>query len=329
MAREVVVITGASAGVGRATAQRFASQGATVVVLARSQDGLNGAVADIEAAGGKGLAIPVDVSDFAQVEAAAEKVEAELGPIDIWINCAMVTIFSPFHELQPDEYRRATEVTYLGAVHGTMAALKRMRPRNRGVIVQVGSALSYRAIPLQAVYCGAKFAIRGFTDSVRAELIHDKSAIHITMVQLAAHNTPQFDWARFRLPQRPQPVPPIFQPEVAAEAIEWSAHHRRRELWVGFSSLKTIIGTLLLPSLADRMAGKQAWSGQLDKKSPASEAPADDNLYHPLPGDRGAHGRFNDKARSHSWELWLAIHRGKVAIGVMIVIILCLFAWLS
>ena len=331
MAREVVVITGSSAGVGRATAQRFARQGAAVALLARGPDGLAGAVADIQAAGGVALAIPVDVSDSAQVEAAAERIEKELGPIDIWINCAMVTIFSPFHQLTPDEYRRSTEVTYLGTVYGTMAALKRMRSRNRGTIVQVGSALAYRAIPLQSVYCGAKFAIRGFTDSVRTELIHDKSAIHITMVQLAAFNTPQFDWARVKMKHQPQPIPPIFQPEIAAEAIEWSAHHRRRELWVAFPALKTIVGTTLFPSLADRMAAKQAWSGQFDKKAPPPAAAHSDNLYEPVAGDHGAHGRFDQQARTSSWELWMAIHRRTVGIGLVLalVVITCLVVLLA
>src|SRR5688572_9441592 len=231
MKREVVVITGASAGVGRATAIRFASQGAAVAVLARGEEGLAGTVKDIERAGGTGLAIQVDVADAAQVGAAATQVEALLGPIDIWINNAMATVFSPFVQITPEEFRRATEVTYLGTVYGTQSALKRMRARRRGAIVQVGSALAYCAIPLQSAYCGAKFAVRGFTDAVRTELIHDGIPIRISMVQLAAFNTPQFDWARHRLSARPQPVPPVFQPETAARAIEWAAHHRKRELW--------------------------------------------------------------------------------------------------
>lgn len=328
MAREVVVITGASAGVGRATAQRFARQGAAIAVLARGQDGLDGTVKEIHAAGGTALAIAVDVADSAQVEAAAERVERELGPIDVWINCAMVTLFSPFQEITPDEYKRATEVTYLGTVYGTMAALKRMRVRNRGTIVQVGSALAYRAIPLQSAYCGAKFAIRGFTDSIRTELIHDQSAIHITMVQLAAFNTPQFDWARIKLKHQPQPVPPIFQPEIAAEAIEWSAHHRRRELWVAFPSLKTIVGTLLFPGFTDRLAARQAWAGQFDQNAPPPQPSRKDNLFQPVPGDHGAHGRFDQRARTSSWELWMAIHRRTIGLALGALLI-CLVASLA
>ena len=244
---EVVVITGASAGVGRAAVRRFAREGAYIGLVARGTDGLEAARAEVEARGGKALVLPADVADAAQVEAAAEKAEAELGPIDIWVNDAMTTIFAPFLEITPEEYRRATEVTYLGAVYGTMAALKRMVSRDRGTIVQVGSALAYRSIPLQAPYCGAKAAIRGFTDSIRTELVHRKSKVHLTMVQMPALNTPQFGWCATKLPNHPQPVPPIFQPEVAADAIYFAAHSRRRELYVGHSTVMAILGNKLAP----------------------------------------------------------------------------------
>jgi Short-chain dehydrogenases of various substrate specificities len=254
--KEVVVITGSSAGVGRATAHRFARDGASIALLARGSKALDGAAQELREMGCKVLAVPVDVSDADQVEAAAERIEQEFGPIDIWINAAMATIFAPVSEITAAEFRRATEVTYLGTVHGTMSALKRMRPRNRGKIVQVGSALAYRAIPLQSAYCGAKFAIRGFTDALRVELMHEKSEVGVTMVQLSAFNTPQFQWGRTRLPRRPQPVPPIFQPEVAAEGIHYAAHHQRRELWVGYPAVKAIIGNGLVPWLADRILAK-------------------------------------------------------------------------
>ncbi|MFO1434602.1 MAG: SDR family oxidoreductase [Candidatus Competibacteraceae bacterium] len=305
---EIVVVTGASAGVGRATAQEFGRQGAKVALLARGRDGLEGARREIEAAGGQAMVIPTDVADPDQVEAAAAQVEREWGPIDIWVNDAMVTIFAPIKALGPAEFKRSTEVTYLGTVYGTMAALKRMLPRNRGTIVQVGSALSYRAIPLQAPYCGAKFAIRGFTDSLRSELLHDRSRVHVTMVQLSAFNTPQFDWSRSYLPNKLQPVPPIFQPEVAARAIVWAAHHRRREVWVGWPAVKAILGNKLLPWLGDRVLAHEGYRGQ------QTDQPADldrrDNLFEPLPGDFGAHGRFDARARSFSWQLWASLNRG-------------------
>ncbi|HLK42485.1 MAG TPA: SDR family oxidoreductase, partial [Thermoleophilia bacterium] len=249
--REIVVVTGASAGVGRATAHAFARRGARVGLIARGREGLDQAAAEVERLGGEALVLPADVADPDQVEAAAEAVEEQFGPIDVWINDAMATVFAPLLEITPDEFRRATEVTYLGTVHGTMSALRRMIPRDRGTVVQVGSALAYRAIPLQSAYCGAKFAIRGFTDSIRTELRHDHSSVWLTMVQLPAVNTPQFEWCRTRLPNHPQPVPPIFEPEVPAEAVYWAAHHRRRELTVGGSALKAIWGNRLSPRLAD------------------------------------------------------------------------------
>ncbi len=312
---EVVVITGSSAGVGRATAQRFARDGARVALLARASQALDGAAAELRAAGGEVLAIPVDVADAAQVELAAERVEQELGPIDIWINAAMATIFAPVSEITAAEFRRATEVTYLGAVHGTMSALKRMRPRNRGKIVQVGSALAYRAIPLQSAYCGAKFAIRGFTDALRVELMHEKSKVSVTMVQLSAFNTPQFQWGRTKMPRRPQPVPPIFQPEVAAAGIHYAAHHRRRELWVGYPAVKAILGNGLVPWLADRMLAKQGYSGQMDDQPVSADRP--DNLFEPVDRDFGVHGRFDARSRRWSPQLWATTHRRTVAIGLL------------
>src|SRR5919199_155521 len=248
---EVVVITGASAGVGRATARAFAREGAYIGLLARGRDGLEGARRDVEESGGRALVLPTDVSDADAVERAAEAIEREFGPIDLWINNAMVSVFSPVKEMRPEEYRRVTEVTYLGYVYGTLAALKRMLPRGRGVIVQVGSALAYRGIPLQSAYCGAKHAVQGFVDSLRSELLHDRSNVRVTMVQLPALNTPQFSWVKSRLPREPQPVPPIFQPEVAARAIYWAAHNDRRELYVGWPTVKAIVGNKAAPGLAD------------------------------------------------------------------------------
>lgn len=307
MQNQCVVVTGASAGIGRATALAFGKQGCRVALLARGVEGLEAARREIEEAGGQAIVIPTDVADHAQVEAAAERVEQELGPIDVWVNNAMSTIFCPFEQITPEDFERATQVTYLGAVWGTMAALKRMKPRNRGTIVQVGSALAYRSIPLQAPYCGAKSALRGFTDSLRSELIHDKSRVHITMVQLCAFNTPQFEWGRTCMDKRPQPVPPIFQPEVAAKAILWASQHKRRELWVGFPTVKAIIATRILPGLADRILASQAYSGQhTDDPLPQGRK---DNLYEAVPGDHGAHGRFDDQAKSSNWHLWLTTHR--------------------
>ncbi|HSU96341.1 MAG TPA: SDR family oxidoreductase, partial [Gemmatimonadaceae bacterium] len=244
---EVVVITGASAGVGRATVRKFAQRGAHIGLIARGIDGLDGARRDVEACGGKALVFEVDVADADAVDAAASAVEGTLGPIDVWVNDAMTSVFSPFKEMTAAEFKRVTEVTYLGFVYGTMAALKRMLPRNRGTIVQVGSALAYRSIPLQSAYCGAKHAIAGFTDSIRCELIHDHSRVHITMVQMPALNTPQFGWVKSRLPNKPQPVPPIYEPEVAADAIFWAAHHRQREVWVGIPTIAAIVGNKFIP----------------------------------------------------------------------------------
>jgi NAD(P)-dependent dehydrogenase (short-subunit alcohol dehydrogenase family) len=307
MEREVVAITGASAGVGRATAIAFARRGYRVALLARGQDGLAGAARDVENAGGEALPIATDVADDGEVEAAAARIESAWGAIDVWINNAMATIFCDFLSISPGDFRRATEVTYLGAVHGTRAALKRMRARDRGVIVQVGSALAYRSIPLQSAYCGAKSALRGFTDSLRSELIHEQSRVRLTMVHLAAFNTPQFEWGRTCMPGRPRPVGKIFQPEVAAEALYYAARHPRRELWVGLPAVQAILGQRIVPGLLDRLLARSAYGGQLDDEPPPPERR--DNLHAPVPGDRGAHGRFDAEALSWSGQSWLNMHR--------------------
>src|SRR4051812_11868229 len=270
----VVVVTGGSAGVGRATVRAFAENGDDVAVLARGNDGLEAAVKEVEAAGRRGLAIGVDVADAEAVEAAAAQVEEELGPIDVWVNCAMTSVFAPFKDISPDEIRRVTEVDYLGFVYGTKAALNRMLARDRGVIVQVGSALAYRGIPLQSAYCGAKHAIKGFTESVRCELLHDGSNVHISMVQLPALNTPQFDWVLSRLPRKPQPVPPIYQPEVAARAILWASEHDRGEVFVGGSTVGSIVANKLVPRLLDRYLARSGYDSQQTKEPADPDRPA-------------------------------------------------------
>ena len=312
--RETVVVTGAAGGVGRATARAFGQRGANVGLLARGVEGLEAAARDVAHEGGAALVLPVDMADAEAVERAAAAVEERFGPIDTWVNCAMATIFSPFADLTPDEYRRATEVTYLGYVYGTMAALRRMKVRNRGTIVQVGSALAYRAIPLQSAYCGAKFAIRGFTDSIRTELLHDASNVHLTMVQMPALNTPQFDWARNKTGRRAQPVPPIYQPEVAAEAIVYAAHARRREVYVGKSSVQVILANKIMPGLLDHYLARKGYTSQLSQEPVPADAP--DNLYHAVPRDYGAHGRFDRQASNWSAQLWMTRHRGTLLAGV-------------
>src|SRR3954468_17743747 len=307
MARPIVVITGASAGIGRATARHFGEKGWRVALVARGVDGLEAAEREIEQAGGEAMVLPTDVADEHAVDEAAERVEQDWGPIEVWVNDAMATIYCEFMQIPPEDFRRATEVTYLGAVWGTRAALKRMLPRDHGAIVQVGSALAYRSIPLQAPYCGAKSALRGFTDSLRSELIHRRSKVHLTMVQLSAFNTPQFEWGRTCMAKQPQPLPPIFQPEVAAKAIYYAATHRRRELWVGWPAIKAIVGTRLLPGLGDRILATEAYRGQhTDEPLPPGRR---DNLYSPVPGDHGAHGRFDARARPRSTQVWLTTHR--------------------
>ena len=311
--REVVVVTGASAGIGCAAVRAFADQGADVALIARGREGLQAAACEVEERGRRALVIQADVSCADEVEAAAERVERELGPIDVWVNDAMASVFSPFAEITPDEFRRVTEVSYLGYVYGTMAALKRMRTRNRGVIVQVGSALAYRGIPLQSAYCGAKHAIQGFTESVRCELFHESSRVHLTMVQMPAVNTPQFDWSKTRLPRQPQPVPPIYQPEVAAKAIVFAARHCRREVFVGGSTAVVIEGNKLAPGLGDRYLGWTGYDSQMTDQRIEPNRP--NNLWDPLPGDRGAHGRFDRDASDFSWQLEATMHRGWLALA--------------
>ena len=315
--REVVVVTGASAGVGRATVREFAKRGAWIGLLARGSDGLEGAKREIEASGGRALALLTDVAEPEQVEAAADAVEREFGPIDIWVNNAMVSVFSPVKLMLADEYKRVTDVTYLGYVYGTLAALRRMLPRDRGVIVQVGSALTKRSIPLQSAYCAAKHAIEGFTESLRTELLHDRSKVRVTTVQMPALNTPQFDWVRSRLPCEPQPVPPIFQPEVAARAIVWAAHHRRRQLYVGFPTVKAIAIERINPNIADHYLAREGYRSQ--QTSEPARPDRVDNVFAPVPGDHGAHGRFDARAKGRSLQLWAAMHRtglGLLALGV-------------
>jgi NAD(P)-dependent dehydrogenase (short-subunit alcohol dehydrogenase family) len=317
--RKVVVITGASAGVGRATARKFARHGARIGLLARGLDGLEGARREIEELGGKALVIPVDVVNADQVEAAAAQVEAELGEIDIWINNAMASVFSPVKEMTPEEFRRVTEVTYLGCVYSTLSALKRMLARDRGVIVEVGSALAYRGIPLQSAYCAAKHAVQGFCDSLRCELIHDNSAVRITMVQLPALNTPQFGWVKSRLPRKAQPVPPIFQPEVAAEAIYFAAHRPRREFYVGAPSVAVIIGNKFVPGLFERYLARTGYDSQ--QYDGPEDPDRTNNLWQPVPGDHGAHGDFDARAKTWSAQLWASEHCSWIALGVAAVVI--------
>ncbi len=312
-ANQVVVVTGASGGIGRATALAFGARGAKVALLARGEEGLAGAARDVEARGGTALAIPTDVADPDQVEAAAEKIEQTLGPIDVWVNVAFTSIFSEFKNITPAEYKRVTEVSYLGYVYGTMAALKRMQARDAGTIVHVGSTLAYRGIPLQTAYCGAKHAIQGFHESLRCELLHEKSNVHVTMVQMPAVNTPQFDWVLSRLPKPAQPVPPIYQPEVAAHGVLYAADHpKRREYWVGGTTMGTLIANAIAPGLLDRYLGKTGYQAQEDDRPEAPDRPV--NLWEPADGPSGhdytAHGSFDDKAKPRSAQLWASQHHG-------------------
>ena len=315
----VVVITGGSAGIGRAAARAFARGGAAVAILARGTERLADAVAEIRSIGVPALGLSVDAADANQVEQAAERVERELGPIEVWVNNAMTTVFAPFHEMTVEEFRRVTEVTYLGAVHGTRAALSRMRPRDRGSIVQVGSALAYRSIPLQSAYCGAKAAIRAFTAALRSELIHDRSRIRVCMVQLSAFNTPQFDWARSRMPRRLQPVPPIYQPEIAAAAIVRAARGTRREWWVGWPAARAILSARVMPGIGDRLAAKLAYEGQMTKE--AADPSRIDNLFEAAPGRQPAHGRFDDRARTRMLQPWLSARRGWLALAGAVLLV--------
>lgn len=313
---EVVVITGASAGLGRATAREFGKRGAKVGLIARGIDGLQAAKREIEAAGGQALILPLDVADAKAMQNAAASVEQEFGPIDIWVNNAMASVFSPVKEMQPEEYKRVTEVTYLGVVYGTLAALKGMLPRNRGMIVQVGSALAYRSIPLQSAYCAAKHAIAGFTDSLRCELIHDKSKVRITMVQMPALNTPQFGWVKSRLKHKAQPVPPIFQPEVGARAIYWAAHHSRREVYTGWPTVEAIVGNKLAPGWLDLYLGKTGFASQQTHVPEDPNRP--DNLWEPVAGDHGAHGTFDSRAHARSWEVQMSLKRRWIGAGLAV-----------
>jgi NAD(P)-dependent dehydrogenase (short-subunit alcohol dehydrogenase family) len=315
---EVVVITGASGGIGRATARRFARDGASIALLARGRAGLEGAAREVEELGGRALAVPTDVADPDQVEAAATAAETELGPIDIWINDAMVTVYSEFLDIEPDEFRRATDVTYHGMVWGTRAALRRMKERNRGTIVQVGSALAFRGIPLQAPYCGAKAAGKNFTESVITEIKHHGWDIHVSMVHLPGVNTTQFTWGRTKLPKQTQPVPPIYQPEVAANAIHWAAYHRRRQLYVGIPTVLNVLGERIAPGFLDWYLGKTGFGSQ------QTDEPLDphdhDNLFEPvdMDDDRGSHGPFDERAHEHSLQTTLSKHRraAGVAAGI-------------
>lgn len=313
----VIVITGASAGVGRATAREFACQGAKIGLLARGLDGLNAAKREVEKLGGDAIAIPTDISDPEQVETAAKKVEEAFGPIDVWINNAMVSVFSPVKEMLPEEYKRVTDVTYLGYVYGTLVALKRMLLRNRGIVIQVGSALAYRSIPLQSAYCAAKHAILGFTESLRTELLHDRSQVQVCNVHLPAMNTPQFDWTQSRLPNRSQPVPPIFQPEVAARGIVWLSKHPKRELWIGGSTILAILAEKFATGLADWLLSHTGYSSQQTNEPDPHDHPA--NLWKPVPGDAGTHGRFDERSKSFSLTLWLNTHR-EILFGLGIVL---------
>jgi NAD(P)-dependent dehydrogenase (short-subunit alcohol dehydrogenase family) len=311
---QTVVITGASAGIGRAVAQQFGARGAKVALLARGEAGLRGAACDVENAGGTALAIPTDVADYAAVAAAADRAEDELGPIDTWINVAFTSVFAPFSEIGPDEFKRVTEVCYLGFVYGTMVALAKMKPRDHGTIVQVGSALGERSIPLQSAYCGAKHAINGFTESVRCELLHDDSKVNITLVQMPAVNTPQFSWVLSRLPRHPQPVPPIYQPQLVAKAVLRAADHpRRKQYWAGESTVATLLAQRFAAPLLDRYLARTGYDSQQTDEYIDGEATH--NLWHPVDAatDHGARGEFDDSAHAHSPQLWAARHAGLVA----------------
>ncbi len=306
----VAVVTGASAGVGRAVARRFGELGWDVGLLARGVDGLYAAADEIVAAGGRALALPTDVSEAVEVEHAADEIERRLGPIDVWVNDAMVSVFAEFVEIEPEEFEQVTRVTYLGYANGMRAALRRMIPRDRGVIVQVGSALTERGIPLQSAYCGAKHAIEGLTESVRVELLHKGSNVRIPLVQLPAVNTPQFDWSLSKMPKMPQPVPPIYQPEIVARAIVHTALHPRREMWVGGRNAMGMLANRVVPGLLDHYLARVGYQAQMTATPDPGARPS--NLWKPLPGDRGAHGRFDDRSHAVAPQVWLAEHRGIV-----------------
>lgn len=313
--RRVVVVTGASAGLGRSIARQFAKSGADVALLARGVDGLEAARKEVEALGGKALVFPLDVADADAVERATEEIERQLGPIDVWVNNAMNSVFSPIKEMTPEDYKRVTEVTYLGQVYGCLSALRRMLPRDRGSIIFVGSALAYRGIPLQSAYCAAKHATEGFFDSLRTELMHDKSNVRISMVQLPAMNTTQFKFVKTRLPRKPRPMGTIYQPEVAAEVIEYASRNRRREYYVGWPTVKAIVGNKIAPWFADWVLSRNGYEGQM------TEEPEDPgrrhNLWEPLPGDHGAHGTFDDQSKSFSVVTWASLNKFAVAASLL------------
>lgn len=322
----VVVVTGASAGVGRAVVRRFAQDKAKIALIARGREGLEGARRDVEQAGGQALICECDVADYAAVEQTAELIERELGEIDIWINAAFAGILAPFMDMTMEDYERVNRVTYMGQVHGARAALDRMLPRDRGSLVLVGSALAYRGIPLQSAYCGAKHAIQGFHDSLRCELIHRKSNVHVTMVQLPGVNTPQFDWIRTTMPKKPKPASPPYQPEIAAEAIRFAAYSRRKNVMLGWPTLQAVWGDRFASAMLDHYLAATGVSGQQSEEP--VEPDRQDNLYHPVPGDRGAHGRFDDTARTRSTHLWATKHRASI-VGAAAAIAAGLLAWLT
>ena len=318
---EVVVVTGASAGLGRAIVQEFARDGAHIGLIARGQDRLESTRAEVERLGGKALVLPLDVADAAAIEAASERVERELGSIDVWINNAMLSVYSPIREMTPEEYRRVTEVTYLGYVYGTLAALRRMLPRDRGTIIQIGSSLAYVSIPIQSAYCAAKHAVRGFTSSLRAELLHDGSNVRVTMIQMPAINTPQFDWSMNRMKNRPEPVPPIFQPEMCARAVRYAVRNDvGREVVVTWSARKLILGGRLVPGYVERRVAREAYEDQ--ESNEPDDPDRAHNLWEPVQGDWGAHGRFDEKASSRSASLWFRMHRRTVLLGAFAVLLL-------
>jgi NAD(P)-dependent dehydrogenase (short-subunit alcohol dehydrogenase family) len=317
----VVAVTGASGGIGRATARMFAERGDRVALIARGETGLDRALREVKDAGSDGIAVPTDVADYDQVRDAVDRIERELGPIDVWVNVAFSSVFAPFSEIEPEEFRRVTEVTYLGYVYATKAVLERMLPRDRGTVVHVGSTLAYRGIPLQSAYCGAKHALQGWNESLRCELLHDKSNVHVTMVQMPAVNTPQFDWVLSRLPKKAQPVPPIYQPEVAARGVLHAADHpKRREYWVGESTAATLVANAIAPGLLDRDLARSGFKSQQTQEPRDPDQPV--NLWEPADGpdghDFGAHGRFDARAHGHSVQLWASQHHGLLAAGAAV-----------
>lgn len=322
---EVAVITGATAGVGRAVVREFAKRKAWIGLIARDKDRLEATRQEVQKAGGQALALSVDVADAAAMENAAAQVKDKFGKIDVWVNNAMATIFAPVTDITPEEYKRATEVTYLGCVYGTMNALKHMLPVNKGTIVQVGSALAYRSIPYQSAYCGAKHGIIGFTDSLRSELIHLRSDVHLCVVDLPAVNTPQFSWCRTRLPRHPQPVPPIYEPEVPARAIYWAAHHKRREVYVGAPTMKAIYGQEVAPGYADQYLGETGYNSQQTGQPVSPSRP--DNLFEPVPGNYAARGIFSDRASSYSIQSWVNLHRVTAALMGLAVVGAGTYLW--